>query len=232
MRRREASVRVTLYIPCLNAAVDDLDKNPRLLNVENGAIDLKIGELLPRRKEDMITKLDKAQYDKDIDCPIWKQFSREIMDYKTDLADLLQIACGRVVSGDTNEQSMFILYGTGANGKSTFLNIIQNILGDYALSTWAETFIKQNSDILTNDIARLRGSRFVTTCTASISTSCRLSRFLFSNCRDQMRAASLQTTNRLSRGRTTGYGGGLSSSPSLRRSPRTSRNCSLKNPVS
>jgi putative DNA primase/helicase len=58
---------------------------------------------------------------------------------------------------------MFILYGTGANGKSTFLNVIQNILGDYALSTWAETFMKRNNDTATNDIARLRGARFVTT---------------------------------------------------------------------
>jgi putative DNA primase/helicase len=59
---------------------------------------------------------------------------------------------------------MFILYGTGANGKSTFLNVIQNILSDYAMSTWPETFMKRgNNDTATNDIARLRGSRFVTT---------------------------------------------------------------------
>jgi putative DNA primase/helicase len=58
---------------------------------------------------------------------------------------------------------LFILYGTGANGKSTFLNVIQNILGDYALSTWAETFMKRNNNTATNDIARLRGARFVTT---------------------------------------------------------------------
>jgi putative DNA primase/helicase len=85
------------------------------------------------------------------------------MDYKADLIAFLQTAAGWSVSGDTSEQSMFILYGTGANGKSTFLNVIQNILGDYALSTWAETFMKRNNDTATNDIARLRGARFVTT---------------------------------------------------------------------
>jgi hypothetical protein len=57
---------------------------------------------------------------------------------------------------------MFILYGTGANGKSTFLNVIQNILGNYALSTWAETFMKRNNDSATTAMARLRGARFVT----------------------------------------------------------------------
>jgi putative DNA primase/helicase len=61
MRRREASVRAARYIPCFNATVDDLDRNPWLLNVENGTVDLKTGELLPHRKKDMITKLAKVR---------------------------------------------------------------------------------------------------------------------------------------------------------------------------
>jgi len=115
---------------------------------------------------------------------------------------------------------MFILYGTGANGKSTFLNVIMHILGDYAISTYAETFMKRNNDTSTNDIARLRGTRLVTTtemeqgkrlsehlikqvtgndqltrgfCMVNISISCRLSKFSFFNCCDQMGAASLQS---------------------------------------
>jgi putative DNA primase/helicase len=60
--------------------VDDLDRNPWLLNVKNGTVDLNTGELLPRQKEDMITKLAKTRYDKDAGCPIWKQFVRKIMD--------------------------------------------------------------------------------------------------------------------------------------------------------
>jgi putative DNA primase/helicase len=94
---------------------------------------------------------------------MWKQFIREIMGYKGELITFLQTAAGWAVSGDVSEQSMFILYGTGANGKSTFLNVIMHILGDYAISTYAETFMKRNNDTATNDIARLRGTRFVTT---------------------------------------------------------------------
>jgi phage/plasmid-associated DNA primase len=82
------------------------------------------------------------------------------MDYKADLITFLQTAAGWPVSGES-EQPMFILYGTGANGKNTFLNVIQHILGDYAMSTWTETFMKRNNNTATNDIARLRGSRFV-----------------------------------------------------------------------
>ena len=85
------------------------------------------------------------------------------MGYKGDLIAFLQTAAGWAASGDISEQSMFILYGTGANGKSTFLNVIMHILGDYAVTTYAETFMKRSNETLTNDIARLRGTRFVTT---------------------------------------------------------------------
>jgi putative DNA primase/helicase len=162
-RRREAFVKGATWIPALNAAVDDLDQNPWLLNVENGTIDLTTGELLPHRQEDMITKIAKVMYDKTADCPKWKQFIREIMDYKGDLIQFLQTAAGWAISGDISEQSMFILYGTGANGKSTFLNVIMHILGDYAIPTYAETFMKRSNDTATNDIARLRGTRLVAT---------------------------------------------------------------------
>jgi putative DNA primase/helicase len=58
---------------------------------------------------------------------------------------------------------MFILFGSAANGKSTFLNTIMYLLGDYAIATPTETFMRKNGDQNTNDIARLRGTRFVTT---------------------------------------------------------------------
>jgi putative DNA primase/helicase len=163
VKRRQASIKAATWIPELNATTDDLDRNPWLLNVENGTIDLKTGELLPHSQKDMITKMANVSFNKDADCPQWKRFIMEIMGYRGDLISFLQIAAGWSISGDTSEQSMFILYGTGANGKSTFLNVIQRILGDYAISTYAETFMKRNNDSATNDIARLRGTRFVTT---------------------------------------------------------------------
>jgi len=163
IRRRKAFVEGASFIPELNATIDDLDPNPWLLNVENGTVDLRTGELMPHKQEDRITKMAKVHYDKNADCPKWKHFIREIMDYKGDLITFLQTAAGWSISGDISEQSMFILYGTGANGKSTFLNVIMNILGDYATSTYAETFMKRSNDTATNDIARLRGTRFVST---------------------------------------------------------------------
>jgi putative DNA primase/helicase len=110
----------------------------------------------------MITKIANVEYDQKADCPMWKQFVREIMDYKADIIKFVQIAAGWALSGDISEQTMFILFGTGANGKSTFLNTVMYLLGDYAIATPTETFMKKSNEY-TNDIARLRGTRFVTT---------------------------------------------------------------------
>jgi putative DNA primase/helicase len=161
-RRREAMIKTAQLIKELNVRADDLDKNPWLLNVRNGTIDVSNGEFREHKQEEMITKLANVEYDPAADCPLWKKFIREIMDFKPDLVNFLQTAAGWALTGDNSEQLMFILYGSGANGKTTFLNTIMYILGDYAIATPTETFMKKSGDY-TNDIARLRGTRFVTT---------------------------------------------------------------------
>jgi putative DNA primase/helicase len=85
------------------------------------------------------------------------------MDYKAEVISFVQTAAGWALTGDISEQTMFILFGSGANGKSTFLNTIMYLLGDYATAAPTETFMRKNGDQYTNDIARLRGTRFVTT---------------------------------------------------------------------
>jgi putative DNA primase/helicase len=132
-------------------------------NVENGTIDLKTGELREHRQGDMITKIAHVTYDKNADCPIWRNFLMEIMNYNAELIRFIQTAAGWAIIGDAPEQSMFILFETGTNGKSTFLNTTMSLLGNYAIATLTETFMKKSGDQIANDIARLRGTRFVTT---------------------------------------------------------------------
>jgi len=163
VRRRKAFVEAATWVSALRVKTDELDPNPWLLNVKNGTVDIKKGEFREHRQEDMITKIANVNYDPNADCPIWKKFVREIMDYKADIIKFVQTAAGWSLSGDISEQTMFILYGTGANGKSTFLNTIMYILGDYATATPTETFMKKTGDNFSNDVARLRSTRFVTT---------------------------------------------------------------------
>jgi putative DNA primase/helicase len=163
MRRREAFVRAATMVTALHVTAEELDPVPRLLNVKNGTVDVITGEFREHRQEDMITKIANVAFAPEADCPLWKQFMREIMDYKTDVISFVQTAAGWALTGDVSEQTMFILFGSGANGKSTFLNVIMYVLGDYAIATPTETFMRKNGDQNTNDIARLRGTRFVTT---------------------------------------------------------------------
>jgi len=163
VRRRKAFVEAATWVKALRVKTEELDPNPWLLNVKNGTVDILSGEFMKHKQEDMITKIANVEYDPKADCPMWKQFVREIMDYKADIIKFLQTAAGWSLSGDISEQTMFILYGTGANGKSTFLNTIMYLLGDYATATPTETFMKKSGDNYSNDVARLRGTRFVTT---------------------------------------------------------------------
>ena len=146
VRRRKSFVEAAQWVDGMNVQSDDLDRDPWLLNLKNGTIDVSTGEFREHRREDLITKIANVEYDPAADCPLWRQFVREIMDYKAELINFVQTAAGWAVTGNTEEQTMFILYGSGANGKSTFLNTVMHLLGNYAMAAPTETFMKKTGD--------------------------------------------------------------------------------------
>ena len=156
-----AMIRLASTEPEAPAMPDQLDTNLSALNVLNGTIDLHTGKLRPHRREDLITKLAPVEFDGTAQCPMFMSFLDKITAGDEELQKFLQRAIGYGLTGDTSEQVMFVAYGTGANGKSTLLNVIQDLLGDYALQTPTDTFVRKRDRSATNDLARLRGSRFV-----------------------------------------------------------------------
>jgi putative DNA primase/helicase len=108
------------------------DKNPWLLNILNGTIDLHTGKLRPHDPNDLITKSAPVEFDPAAVCPIWLKFLDRIMAGNDNLIGYLQRAVGYALTGDISEHVLFLLYGTGQNGKSTFLNLLLKMLGDYA----------------------------------------------------------------------------------------------------
>jgi putative DNA primase/helicase len=141
---------------------DQLDRDPWLLNVANGTLDLRTGKLREHRRTDLITKLAPVAYDPNAGCPTWMQFLEKVMGGDGELIAFLQRVVGYSLTGDTREQALFVLYGTGANGKSTFLATIGDLLGDYAKATPTDTLlVKPGSEGPRNDVARLKGARFV-----------------------------------------------------------------------
>lgn len=141
---------------------ENLDRDHYLLKTNNGTIDLKTGKLLDHNRDDFITKSTNVDYDMNSECPKWLDFLEIVTKGDDSLIKFLQKAIGYSISGDTSEQVWFLLYGAGANGKSTFLNTIRMVLNDYAMNTPTETFMVKHGEQISNDIARLKSARFVT----------------------------------------------------------------------
>jgi len=142
---------------------DELDSDQWLLNCRNGTVDLRTGKLQPHDRGQMITKIIDVDYDPSATCPLWEQFIFDIMGGNQTLVNFLQRAVGYSLTGDMSEQVFFILYGIGANGKSTFLNTLRELLAEYAIETSPETFAVKDRGSYTGDIADLKGVRFVVT---------------------------------------------------------------------
>jgi putative DNA primase/helicase len=162
--RLEAAIVIAKSLPGVSIHPDQMDQDPYLLNVENGTLDLKTGGLRPHRKDDYITRLVKIAYSQNKkECLRWLQFLEEIMEGDIALLDYVQRVVGYCLTSDISEQCLFFLHGHGANGKSTFINVLSHMLGDYATQTSCETFmIKQNTGGATPELAILAGKRVVT----------------------------------------------------------------------
>jgi len=148
--------------PVIATHPSDFDRDPWLLTVNNGTLDLRTGKLRAHRQKDLITKLAPVTYDPEAACPNWLEFLYMVMNHRSSLVAFLQRAFGCCLTGIASDKAMFILYGAGGdNGKSTMVDIIQLLLGDYATRTPTETFLKKKEGAIPNDVAKLRGARFV-----------------------------------------------------------------------
>lgn len=151
---------------------DRFDRQPFLLNVQNGTLDLNTFELKPHNEKDYLSRVANVEYNPEATAPRWLRFIDEITAEKEtgkprpDLARFIQKAAGYALTGDTRHECLFILYGaTSRNGKSTLLETLAAMLGDYAKAANPETFTKTaraNDNTPSEDIARLAGVRFVT----------------------------------------------------------------------
>jgi P4 family phage/plasmid primase-like protien len=167
-RKSEAAPRLSALValarsePGIPILPAEFDQDPLLLNVQNGTIDLRTGELRPYRRADMISKLVPLDYDPDARCPRWDAFLREVTNDRPELADFLCRAVGYSLTGDTRERALFIGYGGGKNGKTKFYETLAALLGPYAAHTPVQTLLaKRDHDRPGNELAALRGVRFV-----------------------------------------------------------------------
>lgn len=139
---------------------DEWDANTWELNTPGGVVDLRTGKLRAHTRADRITKLTAVAPGGD--CPTWREFLDTATQGDHELVEFLRRMCGYALTGQIREHALFFVYGTGGNGKGTFLNTITYIMGDYQRVAGAETFTESHGDRHTTELARLQGARLVT----------------------------------------------------------------------
>lgn len=149
--------------PKMTLAHDILDCDPLLLACANGVLDLRTGYVRPGRREDYITRQVRVKYNPEAKCPLFDKFVAEIMLGRDDLISYLWRVIGYTLTGSTSERTFYILHGSGRNGKSTLVNVLSSLLGQYCRTTSFITFAKKRftSDNPREDVAHLAGARMV-----------------------------------------------------------------------
>jgi len=162
-RNREGILRDAMSIAPVS--IGEFDKDLLLINVQNGTLNLKNYTLQPHNPADMITKLAGVKYNPMARCTRWDNFINEIMCDDVELAVYLQKVLGYSLTGLTEYEEFYILYGEKTrNGKTTLIEGVANIFGDYACNIQPQSLAKRGIDgaAPSPDMARLKGARFVT----------------------------------------------------------------------
>jgi putative DNA primase/helicase len=141
---------------------DALDRHRYLLNVRNGTIDLRTGALLPHEPANLITQLAAVDFDPRAASDDWLLFVNQCMQGDPELVRFLQVSAGLAISSDVSPQLLWCHYGRGANGKSTFLGALANMLGDYAVAAPANFLLMRRNESHPTETATLYGKRLVT----------------------------------------------------------------------
>ncbi|MBB4120218.1 phage/plasmid primase, P4 family [Martelella radicis] len=144
---------------------DAWDSDHWLLGTPGGTVDLRTGELREARQTDMITKITAAapipseSFDPAKHCPRWLAFLEFATGGDADAIRFLQQWFGYSLTGDTREEALLFVHGIGGSGKSTTINTIAALLGDYATAVDPETITAQKHGRHSTEIARLHGAR-------------------------------------------------------------------------
>ena len=172
---RRLHAMLSLAQPEVPISVAQFDVSDKLLNFENGTVDLSTGKLRPHQRGDYITSLVHYSYDPAASCPRWLQFVDESMgggadasegDLETaaELVGFLQPALGYSITGETGAKAVFLLYGIGDNGKTTLLSVIRDLVREYSATIELDVLTsREDSNNTAAARAQLLGKRFVIT---------------------------------------------------------------------
>jgi putative DNA primase/helicase len=161
-RRLRSMVQLAASDPKIIVPIEALDADDMLLGVRNGVVDLRTGTFRAATREDLVTLRCETAFDPEAKSPVFERFLFRVMGGDPELIRFMQRLVGYALTGKTIEQCLAFLYGDGANGKSTFLDIIMRVMGDYAAQIQPESLMTRRSGgSASSDLARLVGKRLV-----------------------------------------------------------------------
>lgn len=152
-------------LPGVAVTTEELDADPWLLNVQNGTIDLRTGELRPHRREDLITKIAGCAFTPSATAPTFDRFMGTTFAGNVELIAFLRRFVGYCLTGSVKEQVLLFCYGEGSNGKSTLIDLVIDLLGGfggYAAPSAPGLLVARKSEQHPTELADLRGRRLVT----------------------------------------------------------------------
>lgn len=159
--RIDAMVHLAKTEPGIPVRIDEMDGDQWAINTESGLVDLRTGGITVAERRHLVTKLAPVTIDPMATCPTWEWFVDWAMRGDVELVGFLQRAVGYSLTGTVGEQVLFFLHGGGANGKSTFLTVLQRMLGDYAAAAEPDLLLTTQGDRHPAGIADLLGRRLV-----------------------------------------------------------------------
>lgn len=147
----------------LSHSAGDWNPNRHLLNVRNGVLDLRTGELLPHDRSYLMTHTFGASYNPQAECPHFTRFIEQALPNEA-MRGYVQRALGYSLLGDADQRSMFLVVGPSGTGKSTLMDTMRELFDGYGQTAPAGTFRATRGEKgPTNDLHCLRGKRFVAT---------------------------------------------------------------------
>lgn len=152
--------------PRIRIKNEELDSKVRFIAVKNGEIDLETLEFIKPNPKHFISQCMGTSYNRRADCPTFKRVVSEAFHGNEELVSGFQRAVSYALLGKPKEQKYFTLLGGGSNGKSTLINALLYVFGDYGDITPAETVMgeaRSQGGQTREDLVRLAGKRLVVT---------------------------------------------------------------------
>ncbi len=157
--RRQRENAISSSQSAMLLAMSKLDANRDLIAVKNGVLNLRTGELLDFDPSYYITRQLAIEFDPKATCPLFESFLNTTFNGDNQLIDYVQGILGYAMTPSVNRQELYFLHGIGANGKSTLMNVIRHIFGQYSASMMKETLFEKSNNNTYADLASMRSVR-------------------------------------------------------------------------